>query len=64
MTEYNRADWFSPERAGRHLGVAGQTIRRWIKSGQIDAVRTPSGRYLIHRDAIMAAQPQPVAKES
>jgi excisionase family DNA binding protein len=60
VTEYNRADWFSPEGAGRFLGVSGQTIRRWIADGRIEAVRTPSGRYLLHRDVVEAAQPKPV----
>jgi excisionase family DNA binding protein len=60
MTAYDRADWFSPERAGPLLGMSGQTVRRWIREGRITAVRTPSGRFLIHRDAIAAAQPKPV----
>jgi excisionase family DNA binding protein len=64
VSEFDRDEWFSPERAGRFLGVAGQTVRRWIKDGTLPASRTPSGRYLIHKDALRDAQPRPVVPDA
>lgn len=34
-----------------HLGVNVQTVRRWIRGGQLNAIRlTPRGTYLIPMD--------------
>ena len=38
-----RDEWFTLERAARHLGVSSRTLRRWIKSGKLDAELQPGG---------------------
>lgn len=53
-----RDDYLTPNEAGDRMGVSGQTVRRWAAGGLIPAIRTPSGRYLIHkRDAVATAVP-------
>ncbi len=47
-------DWFTPEQVGKSIGVAAQTIRRWIKDGLLIAKRTPTGLFKIHKDEMNA----------
>jgi len=45
-------------KAARHFGVSGQTIRRWIASGQMKGVRDNHGNILVEIDATsMATSP-------
>jgi molybdopterin-binding protein len=34
-------------RASEMLGVSGDTVRRWVDSGQLESTRSPSGQRLI-----------------
>jgi excisionase family DNA binding protein len=36
--------YITPSEAAKHFGVCLHTLRRWEKNGQIEAIRTPSGR--------------------
>ncbi len=40
---------FRPDEAARLLGVHVETIRRWIREGKIQAVKSPGGHYRIPR---------------
>lgn len=42
--------------AARMLQVSPETVRRWIKSGYIDAQRLPSGQARINRETIIELQ--------
>ena len=42
-------------KAARHFGVSGQTIRRWIASGQMKGVRDNHGNILVEIDATSVA---------
>ena len=41
-----------PKEASRRLGIHYVTLKRWIYSGKIRAVRTPSGRWMIPESEI------------
>ena len=41
--------YVSPREAAEILGAKLRTFREWVYRGQIDAVRTPGGRYLLER---------------
>lgn len=45
-------EFLSPRDVCRMLGVSYITLWRWIREGRINAVRSPSGRYLIPRTEI------------
>ena len=45
-------DLITTSEAARMLGVSRATVARWIKLGQLPAVRLPSGVYRIHRDVV------------
>ena len=49
--------------AARALGVTTQTIRRWVNSGQLTAVRSHTGRYRIDAASVELLRPQPVTPE-
>ena len=40
-------EWFSPNDAGRDIGVTGDRIRQLIRDGVIAAQRTRGGRFVI-----------------
>ena len=47
----------TPEQVGRRLSVSSASVRRWIQSGELEAVRLGSGdlaRYRISDDALAA----------
>jgi excisionase family DNA binding protein len=50
VSEIDPRDYLSPNEVGRRWGTTGESVRRMIKSGKLPALRTPSGRYRIHRD--------------
>lgn len=37
---------------GNAFGVTAKTVRAWVRAGKIEAVTTPSGRYLFHPDCL------------
>ena len=37
--------YFSPKEVGEIVGTSGDTIRRMVKSGQLQAVRMPPGNH-------------------
>ncbi|NPA98021.1 MAG: recombinase family protein, partial [Crenarchaeota archaeon] len=41
-----------PREACRRLGISFITLKRWIYSGKIYAVRTPTGRWMIPESEI------------
>ncbi len=41
-----------PREACKHLGISFITLKRWIYSGKIRAVRTPTGRWMIPESEI------------
>ena len=45
-------EFLSPRDACRVFGVSYITLWRWIREGRINAIRSPSGRYLIPRSEI------------
>ena len=42
----------TPKEACRILNISYMTLRRWVKNGKINYVKTPAGRILIPRDEI------------
>jgi excisionase family DNA binding protein len=44
------ADWLTPREVARLLGVDAETVRRYIRLGQLRANRLPSGHYRIRRE--------------
>lgn len=46
--------------AAARLRVTSQTIRRWIASGELRAVRTRTGRYQVLTEDVERAMPKPV----
>jgi len=52
-------EWMTPSEVARMLGVDPETIRRYIRLGQLAANRLPSGHYRIRRvDAEKLLPPQ------
>src|SRR5438270_95044 len=54
-----RDEWFTLERAARHLGVSSRTLRRWIKSGKLDAELQPGPygqHYLVPKTSLDGVQ--------
>ncbi len=50
MAESTSADevrYLTTGQAGRRWGVTSETVREWVRTGRVPAVRTPSGRFLI-----------------
>ena len=48
-------DWLSSSAAAALLpATSAPTLLRWAKSGKVEAMRLPSGRYLFRRSAILA----------
>ena len=45
-------EWYTTGEAAKILGVSFRTIKRWIYSGKISAVKTVGGHYRIHREEI------------
>lgn len=45
-------DHVSVGTAARMVGVSPRTFRRWIAEGHADAVRLPSGRYIVPKTTI------------
>ena len=43
--------YVSPEEYGAAHGVTPQTVRKWIRDGELEAVMTEGGAYKIRRDA-------------
>lgn len=50
-------EYLSTGEVAKVWGVTAETVRSWIKTGRLDAIVTPSGRFLVHRDA--AVRPTP-----
>lgn len=48
--------------AARRLGVTSQTIRRWIASGDLRAMRTRTGRYQVAAEDVERLMPKPVRR--
>jgi excisionase family DNA binding protein len=44
------ADWLTPKEVALLLGVDAETVRRYIRLGQLRANRLPSGHYRIRRE--------------
>ena len=56
-------DWLSSSAAAALLpATSAPTLLRWAKSGKVEAMRLPSGRYLFRRSAILALL-EPVSPE-
>ena len=52
-------EWFTLEKAAVHLGVSTRTLRRWIKTGKLNAQLRPGpyGRqYLIPRSSVAGVE--------
>ncbi len=48
MTRKNRANnWLSVGQVGQYCLVSTATVRRWIKSGELSAIRLPSGHHRV-----------------
>jgi len=45
-------EWYTTGEVAKILGVSFRTIKRWIYSGKISAVKTIGGHYRIHRNEI------------
>jgi MerR family copper efflux transcriptional regulator len=48
-------DWFTIERAAKHLGVSTRTLRRWIKAGKLEAELRPGPyghQYLVPQSSV------------
>ena len=56
-------EYLSTGQVAARWGVTAETVRAWIKSGRVDAIRTPSGRFLVHRDAAVRPEPASLAVE-
>lgn len=50
MPEFDHRHYLAPPEIARRWGVSGEAVRRMIRAGTLPALRTPSGRYLVHRD--------------
>jgi len=48
----------------RRLGVTPQTVRNWIKRGQIPGERTPAGRFRIRLSTLIALVSADCAKSA
>lgn len=44
--------FYTPNQAGKMLGVTGHTVRSWIIKGRVAHIRTPGGYYRIPRSEI------------
>jgi excisionase family DNA binding protein len=53
---------FTPSQVGRLLGVHKSTVRRWVRSGEVTAIRLPGGAYRI-REAEIKRLSKPVGKQ-
>jgi len=40
-------NWLSVGKIGEYCLVSTATVRRWIKSGELSAIRLPSGHYRV-----------------
>jgi excisionase family DNA binding protein len=52
-------EWYTIERASKHLGVSTRTLRRWIKAGKLQARLEPGpyGRqYLVPRSSMAGVE--------
>lgn len=47
--------WIDTTEAASHLKVSKLTLRRWIKSGLLQAKRTPTGDYRFKRSELDSA---------
>lgn len=59
VTGVDVEEWFTLEKAAGHLGVSTRTVRRWIKSGKLQARLEPGpyGRqYLVPRTGMAGLQ--------
>src|SRR5438552_12149867 len=45
-------EWHTPQQVADRLGVNVATVRRWIGAGLLEAIVTPTGRYLISADTL------------
>ena len=46
-------DFLTPQQVAALLpNTSADTVRRWIRNGELEAVRNPSGRYLVPRRAL------------
>lgn len=45
-------EWLTTRRAAELMGVSRDTIARWIRLGQLPAMRLPSGQYRVRRAEI------------
>jgi putative resolvase len=58
------SEHLNPSQAAERLKVSQTTVRRWIRSGHLRAVRLPGGRYRIDDqviEAILAGEPPAIA---
>lgn len=39
--------------AGEMLGVSGQTVRRMIDDGHLDAIKTPGGHFRVKKSSVV-----------
>lgn len=62
MSEFATADYMTTGEASRYLGVSAETVRRWVDSGQLAAVRTASGRRLVLRASVATMTPRPAVQ--
>jgi len=46
--------YYRSNEAAKHLGVHVETVRRWIREGKLEVIRTCGGHSRIHRDTILA----------
>jgi excisionase family DNA binding protein len=56
MESENKGEWYTTGEAAKVLGVSFRTVKRWIYSGRISAVRTIGGHYRISREEIERLQ--------
>jgi excisionase family DNA binding protein len=47
--DYDRSQYLTPSQVARLWGVSGDAIRKAIRNGRLPALRTPTGRLLIHK---------------
>jgi excisionase family DNA binding protein len=47
--DYDRADYLTPGQVARIWGVTAEAVRLAIREGRLAALRTPTGRYLVHK---------------
>jgi excisionase family DNA binding protein len=47
MVPREKETWLSVGKIGKYCDVSRATVRRWIKTGKLSAIRLPGGHYRV-----------------